>query len=112
MKKLVIVILVLLTFNVNVNGQEKKLQFTAISSSKIVKKIDSVFLFIPNAFINVENKKITLSINKVEEKKSQNQKLLNIKVFNYYELIEDFVITSPDWGGVNAVGFRLAYQIR
>ena len=115
MKKLVIVILVLLTFNVNVNGQDlqKKIKFTAIGSENYFKRTDSVS---NSLSIGYKEKKVT--IYKIDFSKTNDslvlQKLPKVELLNYYTLSENIIITAPDWefDNIDAFGFKLFYKIK
>lgn len=115
MKKLVVILVVLVCLNIN--AQEKKIEFTIIASSKIDgKEIDSVFKFIPNSFVSVTDKEVTLSIHmKFEDtEKSVNQKLPKVRSLSYYQIAENMIITPPEWNqsNVDAFGIRLLFPIK
>lgn len=118
MKKLILIVLVLIFYNVNGQELRQNINFTIVSSSKIDgNKIDSLFTFIPN-IISITDKKITLSIYTIDFEKNPelviNEKLPKVRLLSYYKIAENLAITTPEWefDNINAVGFRLTYDIR
>ncbi len=115
MKKLVILLVLLIFVNVNAQELQKKIKFTAIGSEHYFKRTNSVS--ISNSFISIADKKVTLSINMDFENTDSSvvlKKLPKVKSFNYYSIIENIIVTNPDWdlNNVDPFGFKLVYQMR
>lgn len=111
MKKTLIIVLIFTLCNVNAQELKKNSRFTPISEPNSRITVTDPLLFSTNTYKSIETKKINFSINCIEEKRSPNQQLLNVKV-NYYQVVDKLIIIPPDWGNINALGFRIAYQIQ
>ena len=120
MKTLSFILVLLTFFSVNSQELQKKIKFTARCSENYFKRTDSVSN--PNPISNtlsIIDKKIKLpSIYQMVNVKTDSsvvvKKLPKVKILNYYLIVENVIITLPDWefANIDAFGFKLCYQIR
>jgi hypothetical protein len=114
MKKLSLILVLLTSFSVNSQEFEKQIKFTAIVSENYFKRTDSFSL----PTLSIGDKKSKLSIYQMVNLKTDSsvvvKKLPKVEILNYYSIVENVIITAPDWefANIDAFGFKLCYQIR